>query len=72
MVTIHPSSSGVNNAPVLVALSRGTVELWILGGGNARLELVTCLASKATLSSGWMHPNGLIYITETADGSLVV
>ena len=71
-VTIHPSSSGVDDAHVLVASSKGTVELWMLGSRDAGLELVTCLASKATFLFGQMHHDGLIYIAGTTDGRLIV
>ena len=33
-VTIHPSSTCVDDASVLVASSKGMVELWVLGGGG--------------------------------------
>ena len=71
-VTIHPSSTSVADARILVASSEGTVELWKLGG-DAGLELVTRLESEgARFSSGRMHPDGLIYIAGTTDGRLIV
>jgi len=79
-VTVHPSSSGVGDARILVASSDGTVELWKLSAEG--LKLSTRLESKGEeedggggsvkLSSGCMHPDGLIYISGTSDGQLIV
>mmetsp|Transcript_13666 Transcript_13666/g.24755 ORF Transcript_13666/g.24755 Transcript_13666/m.24755 type:complete len:620 (-) Transcript_13666:1028-2887(-) len=74
-VTVHPSSSGVDDARILVASTEGTVELWKLSAEG--LKLSTRLESKGEeggieLSSGCMHPDGLIYISGTSDGQLIV
>ncbi len=44
----------------------------MLGGDNAGLELVTCLASKAVFLLGRMHSDRLTYITGKTDRRRIV
>eukprot|EP00581_Thalassiosira_minuscula_P011201 CAMPEP_0183720766 /NCGR_PEP_ID=MMETSP0737-20130205/13289_1 /TAXON_ID=385413 /ORGANISM="Thalassiosira miniscula, Strain CCMP1093" /LENGTH=590 /DNA_ID=CAMNT_0025950687 /DNA_START=15 /DNA_END=1787 /DNA_ORIENTATION=- len=71
-VTIHPSSTS-DEARVLVASSEGSISLYKWSKSSGELDLLTRLEKEgAKLSSGCMHPDGLIYIAGTAEGELIV
>jgi len=71
-VTIHPSSTGNDEARILVASSEGSIELY--KSVSEELKLLSRLESEegTKYTSGCLHPDGLIYIAGTVDGSLVI
>jgi len=74
-VTVHPSSTSAD-ARVLVASSEGMIGIFKCAsadGEEGELTLITRLESEAEgFASGCMHPDGLIYIAGTTDGSVVI